>query len=225
MTPVALLKQIPLFGPLEPADQEQLAALLRRRSVSRNDVLFRKGDEGTALYIIIKGRIKITIQAKLGDEITLAVLTQGEFFGEMALLDGMPRSADATALDETQIYVLNRSDFLSFLIHNERAVQTVLYALSMRLRNTDDLLAEICFLNLPSRLAKRLMEIATADGGPWVRGERRVQLTQQELASMLGTTRESVNKELKILRDRGIVSTSRNLITIHDPEGLRRRNR
>jgi CRP/FNR family cyclic AMP-dependent transcriptional regulator len=224
MQPIALLKQIPLFEPLEPADQEQLAALLRKRSVSRGAVLFRKGDEGTALYIIIRGRIRITIRTKAGDEITLAILNNGEFLGEMALLDGMPRSADATALDETQLYVLNRSDFLSFLTNNARAVQTVLQALSLRLRNTDDLLAEICFSSLSSRLARRLAEMAATDNASKT-GTPSVRLTQKELASMLGTTRESVNKELKILRDRGILSTARNLITIHQPEGLRRRIR
>ena len=224
MQPVALLKQIPLFASLEPADQEQLAALLRKRSVGRGAVLFRQGDEGTALYIILRGRIRIGIRTKLEDEITLAILNDGEFLGEMALLDGMPRSADATALDETQLYVLSRNDFLSFLSKNARAVQTVLHALSMRLRNTDDLLAEICFSSLSSRLARRLTEMAAA-AKPAQTGTQSVRLTQKELASMLGTTRESVNKELKVLRDRGILSTSRNLITIHDPESLRRRIR
>ena len=224
MQPVALLKQIPLFASLEPADQEQLAALLRKRAVGRGAVLFRQGDEGTALYIILRGRIRIGIRTRLEDEITLAILSDGEFLGEMALLDGMPRSADATALDETQLYVLNRNDFLSFLAKNARAVQTVLHALSMRLRNTDDLLAEICFFSLSSRLARRLTEMAAA-AKPAQTGTQSVRLTQKELASMLGTTRESVNKELKVLRDRGILSTSRNLITIHDPESLRRRIR
>lgn len=224
MQPVALLKQIPLFASLEPADREQLATMLRKRSVGRGAVLFRQGDEGTALYIILRGRIRITIRTKLEDEITLAILNDGEFLGEMALLDGMPRSADATALDETQLYVLSRNDFLSFLTKNVRAVQTVLHALSLRLRNTDDLLAEICFSSLSSRLARRLTEMAATEK-PAQMGSQSVRLTQKELASMLGTTRESVNKELKILRDRGILSTSRSLITIHDPQGLRRRIR
>ena len=107
---------------------------------------------------------------------------------------------------------------------NARAVQTVLQALSLRLRNTDDLLAEICFSSLSSRLARRLAEMA-APAKPAESGTQSVRLTQRELASMLGTTRESVNKELKVLRDRGILSTSRNLITIHDPQGLRRSGR
>ncbi len=223
MNPLALLKQIPLFGTFQPADHEQLAGLLRRRNLKKGDVLFRKGDEGTALYIIIKGRMKITVPSKLGDEITLAILSQGDFFGEMALLDSLPRSADATAVEETLLYVLNRSDFLSFLIHNENAVRSILYALSSRLRKTDDFLTEVCFLNISARLARRLLEISESpihENKPGSSME--LKLTQKDLASRLGTTRETINRELKILRDRGIVSTSRNLITIHNLELLKR---
>jgi CRP-like cAMP-binding protein len=223
MNPLALLKQIPLFGTFQPADHEQLAGLLRRRNLKKGDVLFRKGDEGTALYIIIKGRMKITVPSKLGDEITLAILSQGDFFGEMALLDSLPRSADATAVEETLLYVLNRSDFLSFLIHNENAVRSILYALSSRLRKTDDFLTEVCFLNISARLARRLLEMSESlihENKPGSSME--LKLTQKDLASLLGTTRETINRELKILRDRGIVSTSRNLITIHNLELLKR---
>ena len=223
MSPLALLKQIPLFGTFQPADHEQLAGLLRRRNLKKGDVLFRKGDEGTALYIIIKGRMKITVPSKLGDEITLAILSPGNFFGEMALLDSLPRSADATAVEETLLYVLNRSDFLSFLIHNENAVRSILYALSSRLRKTDDFLTEVCFLNISARLARRLLEMSESlihENKPGSSME--LKLTQKDLASLLGTTRETINRELKILRDRGIVSTSRNLITIHNLELLKR---
>jgi CRP-like cAMP-binding protein len=223
MNPLALLKQIPLFGTFQPADHDQLAGLLRRRNLKKGDVLFRKGDEGTALYIIIKGRMKITVPSKLGDEITLAILSQGDFFGEMALLDSLPRSADATAMEETLLYVLNRSDFLSFLIHNENAVRAILYALSSRLRKTDDFLTEVCFLNISARLARRLLEMSESlihENNP--ESSMKLKLTQKDLASLLGTTRETINRELKILRDRGIVSTSRNLITIHNLELLKR---
>ena len=223
MNPLALLKQIPLFGTFQPADHEQLAGLLRRRNLKKGDVLFRKGDEGTALYIIINGRMKITVPSKLGDEITLAILNRGDFFGEMALLDSLPRSADATAVEETLLYVLNRSDFLSFLIHNENAVRSILYALSSRLRKTDDFLTEVCFLNISARLARRLLEMSESlirENNPGSSME--LKLTQKDLASLLGTTRETINRELKILRDRGIVSTSRNLITIHNLELLKR---
>jgi CRP-like cAMP-binding protein len=223
---VLFIKQIPLFAPLSPREQEALAALLRKRSIHKGDFLFHKGDEGTALYIIYKGLVKIAVPTKRGDEVTLAILTDGDFFGEMALLDGMPRSADAMALEDTQLYVLNRADFLSFLFQNEHAVRTIIQALSLRLRKTDDMVAEVCFLNVSARLAKRLVDLIEsrhqAEKGD---EQRNLHLTQRQLASLIGVSRETVNKELKILREKGIVATARNAITVQDLERLKNRIR
>jgi CRP/FNR family transcriptional regulator, cyclic AMP receptor protein len=224
--PLLFIKQIPLFAPLSTLDHERLASLMRRRFIRKGDFLFHKGDEGTALYIIIEGLIKIAVPAKRGDEITLAMLTEGDFFGEMALLDDLPRSADAAALEDTQLYMLNRNDFLSFLMQNEHSVRAIFHALSLRLRRTDDLVAEVCFLNVSARLAKRLIDLVEtqhqADRGS---GPYEVNLTQRQLASLTGVARETINKEIKILRQKGIVSTSRKTITICDLERLRNRIR
>jgi CRP/FNR family cyclic AMP-dependent transcriptional regulator len=225
MTPTALLRKISLFESLSDSDVENLAGLLRRMSLRSGEILFREGDEGTALYIIHQGRIKISI-SKRTDKLTLAVLGEGEFLGEMALLDGQPRSADAVALEETRLYSLSRKDFLSFILNNENAVRTILSALSMRLRRTDDMLAELCFLNLSARLAKRLVELADAkEKDERASGENFLKISQQELADILGVSRESINKELRILRTRGIITTMRKSIQIHDLEALRRRAR
>jgi len=224
MSSIDLLKQIPLFEAFQPADRNQLASLLRLRLIVKGNTLFRKGDEGTALYIILQGCIKISISGKAGEEVALAILGRGDFFGEMALLDGMPRSADAVALEDSHLYVLNRKDFLSFLIQNEAAVQAILFALSLRLRRTDDLLQEVCFLNLSVRLARRLLELAkkgeTGDGGH----SYEVRLSHKELSGLFGVTRESISKELRVLRSRGIVSTMRNRILIHDIDALKQRS-
>ena len=199
---------------------------MRRRSIRKGDFLFHRGDEGTALYVIYKGLIKIAVPSKRGDEITLAILAEGDFFGEMALLDDLPRSADAMAMEETQLYVLNRTDFLSFLIHNEHAIRTLMQALSLRLRRTDDMVAEVCFLNVSARLAKRLVDLVESRH-QMSKGDEKydVSLTQRELASLIGVSRETINKELKILRQKGIVTTSRNTITICDLERLKNRIR
>src|SRR5574340_603935 len=101
---INLLKNIPLFSSLTETDREHLANLLRLKSIEKNEILFRQGDEGTALYIILQGRIKISVSRRM-DRVTLAVLGQGEFLGEMALLDGLPRSADAVALEDSHLYV------------------------------------------------------------------------------------------------------------------------
>jgi len=222
LTPIYVLKKIPFFSSLGEADQQALAILLRRKNLVKGEILFRQGDEGTALYVIVQGRIKISMSRRT-DKITLAVLGQGDFLGEMALLDGLPRSADAIAVDDSQLYALNRKDFLSFLINNENAVRTVLSSLSMRLRKTDDLLAEMCFLNLSARLAQKLFELA--EGLP--AAERHpegcnVKISQQDLGDILGVSRESINKELKSLRDKGIVTTSRNCICIRDLASLKK---
>jgi len=224
MAMVLLIKQIPLFGSLIPEEIESLAALLRRRSIKKGDILFQKGDEGTALYAILRGCIKIIVTTPVGDKITVAILNDGDFFGEMALLDGMPRSADAVALEETQLAVLDRNDFLMFLSQHEHAVRAILRTLSIRLRKTDDLLSEICFLSLSARLAKRLLELAHGESAD--REDVSIltmRMTQKELSNLLGVSRESVNKELKTLRDKGIVSTARSKIVILDQERLKKR--
>lgn len=224
MSPVNLLFQIPLFATLKPAERASLTTLLRRLTIRKGDVLFRKGDEGAAMYIIIQGRLKVAYPSKLGDEVTLAIFSNGDFFGEMALLDGMPRSADAVAIEETHLYILNRSDFLSFIFSNPGAIQSVLYALSMRIRKTDDLLGETCFMSISQRLARRLVEIAEKQPGYNPKKTPiELKLIQKDLASLLGVSRESINKELKALRDKGVVTTSRNTITITDMDVLLRR--
>jgi len=216
ITPIYVLKKIPLFGSLTEADQKNLVSLMRRTTIRKGDFLFRQGDEGTALYIILQGRIKISVSRRT-DTVTLAILGQGEFLGEMALLDDLPRSADAVALEDSQLYALNRKDMLSFLKNNEHAVYAVLSSLSLRLRKTDNLLAEMCFLNLSARLVNKLVELA----GPLAAGETKpqvctIKISQQELGDILGVSRESINKELKIIRTKGYISTSRNTIIIRD---------
>jgi CRP-like cAMP-binding protein len=222
ITPVYVLKKIPLFASLPEADQEYLASLVRRKAIRKGELLFRQGDEGTALYIILQGRIKISVSRRT-DTVTLAILGQGEFLGEMALLDELPRSADAMALEDSQLYALNRKDFFSFLKNNENAVHAILSSLSLRLRKTDNLLAEMCFLNLSARLVNKLVELAeplaTNETKPQV---STLKISQQELGDILGVSRESINKELKILRGKGYISTSRNSILIHDLELFRK---
>jgi CRP/FNR family cyclic AMP-dependent transcriptional regulator len=213
---INVLKKIPLFSSLPESDQQNLVGLLRRENLRKGETLFRQGDEGIALYLIVQGRVKISISRRM-DKVTLAILGQGEFLGEMALLDGLPRSADAIALEDSYLYALNRKDFHSFLANNEKAVHAVLASMSMRLRKTDDLLAEMCFLNLSVRLAQKLAELAELqapdENNPH---QYTLKISQQECGNILGVSRETINKELKQLRDKGVVSTSRNCIHVHD---------
>jgi CRP/FNR family cyclic AMP-dependent transcriptional regulator len=217
ISPIYVLKRIPLFAAIPEADQLRLVTL------KKGETLFRRGDEGNALYLILQGRIKISLSGQM-DAVTLAILSQGEFLGEMALLDGLPRSADAIALEDSSLYALNRSDFLSFIIHHEKIVRSVLSSLSLRLRKTDNLLAEMCFLNLSVRLANKLVEMAEQQGPDRSDPELyKLKISQQEMGNILGVSRESINKELKLLRDKGWVSTGRNHIHIHQLASLKKR--
>jgi CRP/FNR family cyclic AMP-dependent transcriptional regulator len=224
MNPADVLSQIPIFASLGDEDRSSLAERINRQSFPKGSTLFRRGEPGNALYIIIHGQIRIFASTRQGNEITLALLGAGEFFGEMALLDEQPRSANAEATEDTEVHFLDRENFFSFLMHKESALQAILCALSRRLRRTDDLLTEAYFLQISHRLARKLVElcdrIVTEEGAP-----HPLCLSQLELAGMIGATRESVNKELNVLRKKGLVQNSRNRITILDLARLKRRVR
>lgn len=226
MKPEEFLKGVHLFQSLSDEDNKRLAASLRRRSLKKGEVLFRKGDEGSSLYIVRSGNIRIVLPSSTGDEVSPAILTERDFFGEMALLDGMPRSADAVAMEPSELYALNREDFLSFLKNNEQAIKSIFSFLSMRLRKTDDLLEDVCFLTISTRLARRLVDLAESYGHADENdGSLNIdlRLTQKDLASMVGVTRESINKELRVLREKDLVSTTGNTIKILNMERLKKR--
>jgi CRP/FNR family cyclic AMP-dependent transcriptional regulator len=226
MTAPELLAQIPLFKNLGSEVLADLATLLREQKVKKGDVLFRKKSEGNALYFIREGAIKIVLPSRLGDERIVTIFSEGNFFGEMALLDGMPRSADAVAIKPSRIFILDRIDFLRFLKKNDTAMEKILSTLSTRLRKTDELLEDTTFLNIPARFAKKLMEIGETFGRK--DGESlkiSLRLSQQELADMVRATRESINKELRTLREKGLVSVTDKHIHIHNTERLKRRIR
>lgn len=226
MEALDMVSNIPLFRSLSSEDRSDLASLLRVQKVKAGEVLFRKGSEGTTLYIIENGAVKIVLPSRLGDEMIITIFSEGDFFGEMALLDNMPRSADAVAVDPSCLLLLNRSDFLHFLKKSDAAIKAILSSLSMRLRRTDDLLEDTSFLNIPARFAKKLLELGTTFGhrdGETL--EISLRLTQKDMADMVGATRESINKELRVLREKGIVTLSGSSLVINDITRLKRRIR
>jgi len=224
MKTTVLLEKIPLFKGLSPEVLSILAEQLRVIKVKRADVLFRKGSEGDCLYIIQQGAVKITLPSEAGDEMIIAIFKAGDFFGEMALLDQMPRSANAIAMNSTRLLMLNRRDFLSFLKTNDTAMEIILSSLSNRLRRTSKTLEDTVFLKVSARFAQKLLELGDCFGR---RDENELKislrLTQKDLGDMIGATRESVNKEFRKLHKEGIVSLSDQTIQIHDIERLERR--
>ncbi len=222
MQPHEIIKQIPIFKTLSDSDLNDLVSSLRLKSLKQGQTLFWKGDEGTALYIVKKGTIKIVLPSTEGDEIIVTMFSEGDFFGEMALLDGEPRSADAVAIEPSEVFILSRNNFLSFLQSNVNAIKSTLSLLSKRLRRTDDMLENTCFLNISARLVKKLIELAESHGR--TKGSEvliDLSLTQKELGDMIGATRESVNKELKALRKQGLIITEESKIQILDISRLK----
>jgi CRP/FNR family transcriptional regulator/CRP/FNR family cyclic AMP-dependent transcriptional regulator len=152
------------------------------------------------------------------------VFGKGEYFGEFSLFDGLPRSADAITLERTECYTLQRSDFDNVILKNPKIALKLLEALTRRLRSTDQMVEDLIFLDVYGRVAKKLLELAETHGTPTEDGNRiDVRLTQQELASMVGASRESVNKVMGYFTDKKILSTDKHRITIHRPNDLKRR--
>jgi CRP/FNR family cyclic AMP-dependent transcriptional regulator len=218
-----LLQQVPFLAALEVSDREALATAAKRRRFRRGEVIFHKDDPGESLFIIDEGSVRIYLPSPQGADLTLAVLGPGDFFGDLALLDGRPRSAGAAALQETEIVALNRADFTSVIQSRPEAAMAVLAAVAERLRETNEMVGDLAFLDVGGRLAKKLLELATAHGVQRPGGILLdLSLTQEELANMVGVTRESVNRQLALFRRLGVIGGQGRRFLIRDAEALRR---
>ena len=219
---VASLARIPFFAGLDPAALERLAEGTRTRRFRRGDIIFHAGDPGDALFIIMSGEVKIAVPSESGEEAILATLAAGDVFGELSLLDGAPRSASAAALVATETVMLPRDRFRE-LITNEPAVRDALLAsLATELRRLTMHVEELHFLDITGRLAAMLVRLSAEAGGPDSRGAIRLRptLTQAELASMVGCTRQSVNKLLGQFSDDELIRLDRDGIWVTDLAGL-----
>lgn len=215
------LQQVPFFADLRPAELAQLSARLVPRRFSAGQIIFHHGDPGGLLYIISKGKIKITYSTLDGQEALLAILGANDFFGELALLDEAPRSATAEALETTETLTLHREDFIGFIRNNPDFSLHVLQTLTQRIRNLNNQISDIFFLDLPARLARVLLNLAEQHGVVTEQGIRvELSLTQTDLAEMTGATRVSINKALGRFRREKWVSVKGRKFTIVDAEAL-----
>ena len=147
------LRRYPLFAKLDDAEVAQLAERMRTRSFKRGEALFRKDDPGMHLYVVLAGAVKIALPGEFGQEALVSIMRTGDFFGELALFDGSPRSASATALEDTRAALLARDDFLTFLEAHPQSVRVVLDALAKTIRRLSDRVEDLIFLDVPSRVA------------------------------------------------------------------------
>jgi CRP/FNR family cyclic AMP-dependent transcriptional regulator len=216
-----LFRDVPLLARLPEEDLRALASQGRLRSHPAGRALFNEGDPGDALHVIVEGGVRVAVLSPAGEEATVALLGPGEFVGDLALLDGRPRSATAIATGPTKTLVVTRDDFRRWLAERPRAALALLEALSLRLRRTDEDLADLAFLDLPQRLAKRLLDLAAAQADGGALDGVRLRITQSELGSMLGVSRESINKQLNVFARDGWIVLGRGSVMLRDAEALR----
>lgn len=214
------LRQCALFRDAGDRALTQLAGRLRQRRFRRNEVIFHQGDPGDSLHIVDEGAVKITLPSPDGEEAIIATLREGDFFGELALLDGAPRSATAVALDSTTTLTLPRDAFMELLDQDPGLRDALLAGLAHELRRVTRHVEELHFLDLAGRLAMRLARLAR-DADP---DSDQVRLdwpyTQSDLASMIGGTRQSVNKLLSALVAEGLVVLEPDAVVIPSVRAL-----
>ena len=221
------LRRLPLFSRLSDEELGDLAGRIRLRPFKRTEVIFRKDDPGTHLYLVLEGAVKIALPGEFGQEALVAIMRPGDFFGELALFDRSPRSASAVALEDTRAALLAGEDFLAFLERQPSAVRVVLETLARTIRRLSDRVEHLTFLDVPSRVAKYLLDLAqTSAAVPAghsaspADGQLELSLTQDELAAFVGASRVSVNRVLGDLERREIVTIKRRRIVIKDPDRL-----
>jgi len=222
--PIPLLQKVPLLAGLSEGDRDALAAAVARRRYQKGDIVFQKEEPGHALFIVERGGVRIYVPSSQGNDLVLAMLGPGDFFGDLSLLDGRPRSASAAVTMETTLLMLERSDFIALITRRPAAAMAVLEAVASRLRETDEMASDLAFLDVAGRLAKRLLDLASVHGVQRLSGILiDLPITQEEMANMIGVTRESVNRNLSDFRRLGLISNQGRRIIIRDGDGLRRR--
>jgi CRP/FNR family cyclic AMP-dependent transcriptional regulator len=216
------LAAVPLFAGLDAASLESVGRGMRSRRFRRGEVIFHLGDPGDALFVVISGAVKISLPSETGDEAILATLRPGDFFGELALLDGAPRSATAGALEPTETLVLPRDRFRELIATEPLIRDALLAALARELRRLTLHVEELHFLDIAGRLAARLARLSDEQGRRQPDGSIRLDapITQSDLAAMVGCTRQSVNKLLGLFVDDGLIRLERDAIVITDMERL-----
>jgi CRP/FNR family transcriptional regulator, cyclic AMP receptor protein len=216
---LSLLRSHPLFRDLPSAVIEHLGSYMKTRRVARGTTIFAKGDPGAGLMGVLAGSVKVSVASADGKDIVLNVFREGDVFGEIALLDGRPRTADAAAMSDCELIVIERRDFVPFLSGHPDVMLKFIEILCSRLRHTSEQVQDITFLNLPTRLAKTLLQLTGAgEEGP--AAKRKAAITQREISQMIGMSRESTNKQLRAWEKRGWIKLERGGVAVLAPDKL-----
>lgn len=214
----AFLRGHPIFGALGPELLNQLSSYAIPRPVKRGTTIVTRGEPGTSLFAICSGTVKISAPSAEGKGAVFNVLEEGAIFGEIAVLDGLPRTADAIALTDCDLMVIERRDFVTLVRERPEFALKLIEVLCRRLRHTTGQLEDVMFLDLPGRLAKALLQ-ALENSGP-ASGGKKIALTQRNLSEMIGMSRESTNKQLRAWEKLKLIELQRGGIVILAPDAL-----
>ena len=221
-TAKAVLQNNFLFRGLSDAALGRLAAIATRRQYAKGAVIFEQGQPGDALFGVASGQVRISASGVGGQEVFLNIMEPGDTFGEIAVMDGLPRTAGASAVEDTALIVIKRADFLKLLEREPKLAIHLLKLLCERLRWTSALVEETAFLAGPARLAKRLLILASLHGRSTSVGELELRISQADLARFLSISRQLVNQNLREWLRHGWVDLGNSRIVIRNPEALRR---
>jgi CRP/FNR family cyclic AMP-dependent transcriptional regulator len=214
------LASVPLFRRLSTEERRGFAALAREQRYPRGALVVRQGDPGDALFVVRSGTVKVVVVGDDGREVILDTLGQGAHFGELALIDGRPRSAHVVALDQAVLLVLRREDFRREVERQPRVAWALLEELSRRLREADEKITGLVLLDVPGRVARLLLDRAAGDPPTIERAP-----THETMAQMIGASRETVSRAMRELQENGLIAVERRTVRVVDAEGLARRAR
>ncbi len=223
-TPPEKLQILATHWLLESFDQEELTRIerhVRIRRCTANEIIFRKGDPGLGMMAVLRGRIKIRVSSPNDREMVLNIVDEGQVFGEIALLDGMERTADAVTMMPSELLVLDRRDFMPLLARHPETCMKLIQVLCQRLRQTSEQLEDAVFLVQSARLGKTLLRLVKSYGQPIERGIKiDLKLSQREFGTLVGIRREAINRLLSEWREGGLISVESGFITIPEPEAF-----
>jgi CRP-like cAMP-binding protein len=211
-----ILERHNLFGSLTAGEIAQLLAHARVENFRARQPIFLKGAPGLGLLAVLKGKVRISSVGPDGNQVVLNVIEEGQVFGEIALLDGKDRTADAVAIGECELLAIDRRDFVPFVRANPEVALRLLSVVCERLRRTTEQVEDMIFLDAPQRLAKKLLQLVEAAAKPVLT------ISQRELGNMIALSRESINKQLKAWEQDGMLRIEQGTITVLDADALRR---
>jgi len=214
---IAILRKTSLLGSVPVEDLKAIAEASRLRAFRRGQIVFTRNDPGTAVIVVVSGRVKVTVRSADGGELTLAVIHPGSLLGELGVVDGGPRSADAETLEECQLLLIPRDAIRDVCARVPAAAQALTNSIAATLRRLTEVTTDLVFLDLPRRVAKILLGQPTGEDGLI-----RFRMSQEELAHQVGSTRQSVNAALRGFERRGWIQMQDRAVTVKQPAALGR---